>query len=271
MKNNIRKKFINLLLLEINKFNKHKKDKRGCNIKYSNKLILSIIIDKFILGITWRQTKDIKTNDNDIRYNTIYYRYKQLIKNSIIINAYENLLKTYCIKIDNSCAYIDSTSIINKYGYKKYTSFNNYVMKKHRTCKLSIITSKNGIPLGVTLTNTLVHDVKLILNTLPKNILFNKLCGDKGYIANDNFKNELKTNYNIELITPYRKYKNTLKNKENTLEEKELLKGRYIVEHLNNFIKQNKQIQTRYIKKNDTFINYVYLAFIKRALEILSI
>ena len=80
MKNNIRKKFINLLLLEINKFNKHKKDKRGCAIKYSNKLILSIIIDKFILGITWRQTKDIKTNDNDIRYNTIYYRYKQLIK-----------------------------------------------------------------------------------------------------------------------------------------------------------------------------------------------
>jgi len=73
-------------------------------------------------------------------------------------------------------------------------------MKKHRTCKLSIITSKNGIPLGVTLTNTLVHDVKIILNTLPKNILFNKLCGDKGYITNDNF------------------------------------------------IKQNKQIQTRYIK-----------------------
>lgn len=79
-------------------------------------------------------------------------------------------------------------------------------MKKHRTCKLSIITSKNGILLGVKLTNTLVQDVKLILNTLPKNILFNKLCGDKGYIANDNFKNELKKNYNIELITPYRKY-----------------------------------------------------------------
>ena len=57
MKNNIRKKFINLLLLEINKFNKHKKDKRGCAIKYSNKLILSIIIDKFILGITWNSAK----------------------------------------------------------------------------------------------------------------------------------------------------------------------------------------------------------------------
>jgi len=44
-------KFINLLLLEINKFNKHKKYKRGSTIKHSNKLILSIIIDKFILGM----------------------------------------------------------------------------------------------------------------------------------------------------------------------------------------------------------------------------
>lgn len=268
MKNNIRKQFINLLLSEINKFNKNKKDKRGLTVKYCDKLIISIIIDKFILGITWRQTNDIKTNNNDICYNTIYYRYKQLIKNNIIINAYEKLLKTYCIKIDNSCAYIDSTSIINKYGYKKYTSFNNYVMRKHRTCKLSIITSKNGIPLGVKLTNTLVHDVKLIIDTLPKNILFNKLCGDKGYMAKDNFKNNLKNNYNINLITPHRKYKNITKNKENTIEEKALLKGRYIVEHLNNFIKQNKQIQTRYIKKDDTFLNYIYLAFIKRALEI---
>ena len=53
MKNNIKNKFINLLLSKINKFNKHKKDKRGIAIKHSNKLIISIIIiDKFILGIT---------------------------------------------------------------------------------------------------------------------------------------------------------------------------------------------------------------------------
>ena len=75
MKNNIRKQFINLLLSEINKFNKNKKDKRGLTVKYCDKLIISIIIDKFILGITWRQTNDIKTNNNDICYNTIYYRY----------------------------------------------------------------------------------------------------------------------------------------------------------------------------------------------------
>ena len=103
-------------------------------------------------------------------------------------------------------------------------------MKKHRTCKLSIIASKNGIPLGITLSNTLIHDVKLIINTLPKNRLFNKLCGDKGYIADSTLKNNLKNNYNVKLITPHRHYTNPLRNQENTEEEKTLLKGRYIVE-----------------------------------------
>jgi hypothetical protein len=39
MKNNIKNKFINLLLSEINKF-KNEKDKRGIAIKHSNKLII---------------------------------------------------------------------------------------------------------------------------------------------------------------------------------------------------------------------------------------
>jgi hypothetical protein len=122
---------------------------------------------------------------------------------------------------------------------------------KHRTCKLSIITGNNGIPLGVTLTSTLVHDVKLILNTLLKNILFNKLCGNKGYIANDNFKNDLKTTYNIELITPYRKYKNKAKNKENILEENILEENilEFFYYNQNNQNNQNKltKIESLYI------------------------
>ena len=51
MKNNIRKKFINLLLLEINKFNKHKKDKRGCAIKYKacSKRIVCLFVFFWVL------------------------------------------------------------------------------------------------------------------------------------------------------------------------------------------------------------------------------
>ena len=54
------------------------------------------------------------------------------------------------------------------------------------------------------------------------------------------------------------------------MEIKVILKHRYVIEHLNNFIKQNKQIQTRYIKRNDMFLGYIYCIFIKRALEIFN-
>ena len=75
----------------------------------------------------------------------------------------------------------------------------------------------------------------------------------------------MKNKHNIEIITPPKKnQKNILL----TEYDKKALKNRYIIEHINNFIKQNKQIQTRYIKKNDMFLGYIYLAFIKRALEI---
>ena len=44
--------------------------------------------------------------------------YAKMVKNNILFNAYNNLLKTYCIKIDNSRAYIDSTYIINNMDIK---------------------------------------------------------------------------------------------------------------------------------------------------------
>lgn len=41
-------------------------------------------------------------------------------------------------------------------------------MSKHKTCKLSIISSKNGIPLNVVINNSLEHDIKMIMDTIPK-------------------------------------------------------------------------------------------------------
>ena len=265
MKDNIRSKFFNLLYTELTNYYISKKDKRGLHlIKYSIKYILNIIIDKIITGISWRDVKLLKNNSYNTNYSVIYYMYNKMVKNNIIFNAYNNLLKTYCIKIDNSCAYIDSTYIINKYGYNTYTKFNNYVMIKHKTCKLSIISSKNGIPLGVSIGNSLEHDIKMVLKTIPKHFLFNKLYGDKGYVGKQ-FKEQLKQTTGIDIITqPKRNQKNiTITN-----DDKKALKTRYVIDHLNNFIKQNKQIQTRYIKRNDMFLGYIYFIFIKRALEI---
>jgi len=265
MKDNIRNSFFSLLLNQITLFYNNRQDRGGLHsIKYNSKYILNIILDKFVTGISWRDIKYLKSNYLNTNFTVIYYMYKKMVDNNIIINAYNHLLKMYAIKINNSCAYIDSTYIINKYGYTIYNKYNNYVMTKHKTSKLSIITSKNGIPLNVSIGNSLEHDIKMIINTIPKNPLFKKLYGDKGYIGK-NIKEQIKNNYNIELITPPKKNQ---KNIYLSLDDKKSLKGRFVIEHLNNFIKQNKQIQIRYIKKNTMFVFYLYMTFIKRALEI---
>lgn len=265
MNEKIKNIFIKLLNTELINFYKRKHDKRGLHsIKYETKYILNIILDKFITGVSWRHIKYFKSNSLNVNYNVVYYMYQKLVNNNLIKNAYNNLLKTFAIKIDNTCAYIDTTYIVNKYGYNTFTKYNNYVMTKHKTCKLSIISSKNGIPLNVAINNSLEHDIKMVINTIPKNSLFNKLYGDKGYIGK-NINIELKNKHNIEIITPPKKNQ---KNVILTDSDKKAFKNRYVIEHINNFIKQNKQIQTRYIKNNDMFISYIYLAFMKRALEI---
>lgn len=265
MKDKIRNIFIKLLNFELTQFYANKNDRRGLHsIKYDITYILNIILDKFITGVSWRDIKYFKSNFLNINHNVVYYMYQKLVNNNLIKNAYDKLLKKYAIKIDNTCAYIDTTYIVNKYGYNTFIKYNNYVMSKHKTCKLSIISSKNGIPLNVVINNSLEHDIKMIMDTIPKNPLFNKLYGDKGYISK-NINIELKNKHNIEIITPPKKnQKNILL----TEYDKKALKNRYVIEHINNFIKQNKQIQTRYIKKNNMFLGYIYLAFIKRALEI---
>ena len=82
-------------------------------------------------------------------------------------------------------------------------------MIKHKTSKLSIISSKNGVPLGVSIRHSLEHDIKMVINTLPKHPVFNKLYGDKGYVSKK-FKEQLKTTTGIDIITYPKKIKKIL-------------------------------------------------------------
>ena len=87
------------------------------------------------MAVMGKASGTLKSNTLNINYTVIYYMFSKLIKNNIIQMAYQNLLTEYCIKIDNSCAYIDSTYIINKYGYSKYVKYNNYVITKKLNCQ----------------------------------------------------------------------------------------------------------------------------------------
>lgn len=258
MNKTIKKKIINYILKNIE--NHHILSKR--KYKHSNRTIVNLIVSKYDLGMTWRNIKYCTYRNHKIPYNTVYDRYKSLVKYDIIKKAHENILNDYCVVINNNVAYIDSTAIINKYGYKIYTSYNNYIMRKHRSCKLSIICTSNKIPISCYLSSSNIHDNKLIYDTLPKTIFFKYLCGDKAY-RNAKLKKDLFKKHNIHLVASAKKNEHI----QNTEFELGLLKNRTGIEHINKELKDNNQIQTRYYKRNDTFLSHIYIGFMKITLE----
>ena len=82
---------------------------------------------------------------------------------NVFKDVFELFIKQYKCYIDNDEAYIDSTILINKYGYRDTTGINTYEARKHRSNKLSCIISKNGIPLGIKLGAGNIHDIKLLI------------------------------------------------------------------------------------------------------------
>ena len=141
---------------------------------------------------------------------------------------------------------------------------NTYESKKHKTNKLSILASKNGIPLGIHIDGGNIHDIKLLINTLHNKKDLKFLYADRGYISKK-LKEHLLASKNINLITPYRR----TQHKHNTEEEIQGLKNRMKIEHLNNKIKQNKSLNTRYIKDLLYFKGLIYLACLKIGLQII--
>ena len=179
-------------------------------------------------------------------------------------NAYNKFLKTYKIFINNNEAYIDTTTILNKYGYVNTTGFNSYESKKHKCNKLSIISSSNNIPLGIKIGPGNIHDINLLIDTLPKKINFKILYADKSYNS-IKLKQKLLINKKVKLIYPYKKNQIDI----NTIEDKNGLKNRARIEHVNNFIKQNKALNYRYEKDILNFESLVYLGCLKLGLQII--
>jgi hypothetical protein len=265
MKNkiNIKQKIITeLFKLIIKEVLKYKKslDTRGCKNKISYKLFIKIFIRKLETNLTWELLGTIYKVSKSHIHNT----YCAWSDYGIFKNAFNNFLKQYHLYIDNNEAYIDSTTIFNKYGYLNTVGLNTYESKKHKSNKLSIVASKNGIPLGIHLDNGNIHDIRLLLNTLPKRNIFKLLYADKSYISKE-LKNKLLKTRGIKLITPFKK--NQKQN--NSEEEINGLKSRMRIEHINNKLKQNKSLNNRYIKDLLHFESLVYLGCLKIGLNVI--
>jgi hypothetical protein len=251
--------FTNLILEQVEIYKKSL-DSRGRKNKFTYSNIINIFLTRLETNLTWERLADIyKISRSHI--NSIFCKWTN---NNVFKNAYNKFLKKYKIFINNNEAYIDTTTILNKYGYVNTTGFNSYESKKHKCNKLSIISSSNNIPLGIKIGPGNIHDINLLIDTLPKKINFKILYADKSYNS-IKLKQKLLINKKVKLIYPYKKNQIDI----NTIEDKSGLKNRARIEHVNNFIKQNKALNYRYEKDILNFESLVYLGCLKLGLQII--
>ena len=250
--------FRKLLIIQVNKY-KLKLDTRGKKPIYTYNRYIKIFLEKLESGLSWQKLEDIYKILKSQLQNT----FSKWTYNDVFKNAFYSFLNKYRLFIKNDIAYIDTTTIFNKYGYLETVGMNSYESKKHKSNKLSIIANRDGIPLGIKLGNGNIHDIKLLLDTLPKKANFKILYADKSYISK-NIKEKL-LNKGITMICPHKKNQ---KHK-NTLEEQYELKNRMKIEHVNNRLKQNRSLNTRYIKDIKNFESLIYLGCLKIGYQVL--
>ena len=248
------------IIIEQVKVYKKSLDTRGRKNLILYKNIIKIFLTRLETNLTWNRLSSIY----NISKSHIHNIFNKWSNYGVFKNAYTIFLKKYKIYINNEEVYIDTTTILNKYGYINTTGYNSFESKKHKCNKLSIISSANGIPLGIKLGCGNIHDIKLLLETLPKKTYFKYLYADKGYNS-IKLKIRLLVTKKIKLIYPYKKNQIDI----NTIEDKNGLKNRMKVEHVNNFLKQNKALNTRYEKDITNFESLVYLGCLKLGLQII--
>jgi len=242
------------------------------NRKYNVEDLIFTVLKFIKLGITFRDSPLLFINI-DISWTTIYKFYKKLIRYNIICDIYDDIVSKYMEKNNNKIKkhlqifLSDTTLIQNKMGSEK-VGYNPQLLK-HKTSKISYITTKKGIPINVLITSGSNNDSKILFDQLSiNNINFNKnnknilLC-DKGYDS-DKIRKLLKTNNFGKLLCPHNKRntkdKNKLKKLKLTSKDKNKLKKRTVIEHTFSHLKNFKRVSYRYDRLYNTFNTTVHLA-----------
>jgi hypothetical protein len=250
--NNINKRLIKLYLKEVNygnnAINKGRPEKE--DIDHYIDIIFKIIKH----GFPWRALKE------KLHFSTYHKKFVKWNNLNLFENIHKIIIKLLnsrnLLFVNNKDLYIDSTMTKNING-SEYIGPNHYDRNKNGN-KISIVVTKTGIPIGLKLAPSNIHDINLVEDTLDNisiKIIGCRIGADKGYISN-NLKQNLKNNKNIDLITCN---KSNSKNCINTSEENKFLEGRYIIENCNTWIKNYRRIRNRYEKNA---LNYEQLIFL---------
>lgn len=204
-------------------------------------------------GIQWNRLK------GTLHWSTYYKKFCQWSRMGLFRSCFkiqQQILKKqgYLRQDSYKNLFIDSSMIKNIRG-SDVVGINHYDRGRKGT-KVSIIVTREGIPLGIHFSGSNVHDVTLVEDLIDKisvKIIGSRLIGDKGYISN-RLKERLINNKGIGLIYP--KKRNMREN--NTELERELLRNRNIVENVFSWIQNNRRLRLRY----DRYIIYYEFYYI---------
>ena len=241
--------------------------------KYEPKLLLKMIGIVLKEGLSWRSIATFY-GDYEIfpKWQTVYAFYKKLINKRIILSTYVQMLKKYYIKNKNGplkYRFTDTSFIYSRNGGKN-VKFNKYFGRK-KCCKLSLITDANGIPYNIFIGNGNTNDCKILMQQInTQNVVnidtannFNYFMADSGYDTKE-VRDVVRSLKFIPLI-PFNKRNTKDTKKINKMPTKDyiLYKKRIKIEHVFGTLKNNKKLLTRYEKLSETFLNFIYIHFIK--------
>lgn len=253
------------------------------NRKYNLKLLLKYVIQLLISGLSYRSITDY--TNKKIHWNTIYKFVIKLQQYNVISLTYYDTVNKYISKNlknnknNKNILLTDTTLISNKLGIDNIGY--NPQNPKHKVSKVSLITDVNGIPLAANIYKGSMSDSKILDMQLDEFIIKhpkiltnnNILLGDAGYDSNK-LKNKV-ININIgKLLTARNKRNIKDKNKLEALKlsdkEKELLKKRIKVEHINAQLKKYKRLSLRYDKYSINYNLFLHLSCIDIILKYIT-
>jgi hypothetical protein len=242
--------------------------------------LFTALLYKLKSGISYREINntEIKGVAGFIKPGALQYFFAKLAKLNFFELFFRDCVEKYINGMEEDLTkydtfYVDSTLIANKLGIDSVTF--NVQLKKHKSCKVSLVTDKFGVPIDCVTSNSNKHDAKLCLDHI-KNIALKcpQLCdgtktliGDAAYHSSI-IRDSLNTNNFGHLLceTNIRNTKDEQllkQHKQINMYNKMLLASRSKIEHVNAIIKKNKQVNNRYDKYMINYKNYVFLALLK--------
>lgn len=208
--------------------------------------LLQAVAIRMHFGVPWRQFTGYK-----VHWSTVYKQWETVCRLGLLQEFFQkNVIRFRASGLipDAKSIIIDSTTIRNLLG-SEGVSKDPATHWKHRGTKMHLIATHSGIPLAVTFSDVLTHDVRMVTPTvdaIPISTRRSTLLADKGYISRD-LKAQLRRR-GITLLFPHRRNMPPV-----TDRVAKKLRQRKRIEHNFAALKRHRLLSVRMDRKLTTF------------------